>query len=79
MFQVSVSESNCLLRQTFPKLTMLHGSAAKYWLHRGNDDCGWGWRKAAKKWRIGESLKQNSCLLPKGGQTEAIVSSTQVF
>ena len=78
MFQVNVSALNGLLRQGFPKLTMLHGSAAQYWPHRGNDDCGWGWQKAVKKWHIGESLKQTSFLLLNRGQTEGIVSSTQV-
>ena len=56
-------------------LVTVHGSAAKHWLHRGEDECGSGWRKAAKKWPIGESLKQNACLRPTGGHRERAVSS----
>ena len=55
-------------------LKMCIGSAKKHWLHRGEDKCGLGWRKAAKKWKAGESLKQNACLLPKGGHHDSTVS-----
>ena len=60
-------------------LVTLHGSAAKYWLHKGDDKRGTGWRKAARKWEVGESMKQNASLLPSGGPKEARVCKCFLF
>ena len=54
-------------------LVTLHGSAAKYWLHKGEDERGTGWRNGARKWKVGESLKQNASLQPSGGANEGKV------
>ena len=66
--------SKCLHVQS--KFIMLHSSATKYWLHRGEDECGWDRQKAAKKWRIGESLKQKSSHTPTGSHSKTTVSSS---
>eukprot|EP00794_Sanderia_malayensis_P004896 gene4896-5537_t len=47
-----------------------------------DDVCGSGWRDVARKWKLGESGKQNSFKLPKSGviteQTVAIFSDSQM-
>ena len=74
-----VRKKFCNKYQNTSHLVSLHGSAAKHWLYRGDDECGSGWRKAAKKWRVGESLKQNAFLLPKRGHREQTVSGNYHF
>ena len=60
-------------------LVMRHGSAAKHWLYKGDDMRGTGWREPAKKWQVGESLKQNRFLLPTMSNSEDTVSITLQF
>ena len=60
-------------------LVTLHGSAAKYWLHKGEDERDTGWQKGARKWRVGESLKQNASLQPSSGPNEGKVCKCFVY
>eukprot|EP00794_Sanderia_malayensis_P010304 gene10304-11367_t len=63
-------------------LIEMHGSADKEWLFREDDVCGSGWKDVSRKWKLGESGKQNSFKLPKSGviteQMVAIFSDSQM-
>ena len=81
----SQGEESCIMMKArgkrssnFPYLGTLHGSAAKFWLHRGEDRKGWGQKGPARKWPIGESGKQNNVLFPRSRDEDTVGSAFKI-